>query len=1047
MSTIASLLVRLAADFGDAPTKVRDLNSGMVQLGHSAEEAGQHVDQLGRHVHEAQDPMEGAKEALEEFGKEMLEFGVEALGIASAFEVLKESMEVSAEIESVTVALEAFTGSAEAAVEVVEQLEKLAKSEALNFPEVLPAAQHFMALGFSAEQTTRSIQVAGNAAWALGTSVESVTQRMGMMSMGGQVSARFLRSLGIGIEDLARVMGITGSSAADLEDKVRRAFKFENEEDRLHALQSAMEKFSGLGGKEAETMTGKWIEMKNAMHVAFATLGEDLTGAAKVVMDAVTGMIEAITGLLNVFDIVKGIKDQTGERKIKHIDDDTGHSTEILTMKDLSEGRTAVGRKDYGALAKDVLVPREHEGKSKLGANAADTEASEKALAESNAAQSFALRKTQIDSAAASAKSMVELWRSANATYLANGQMTYSEALANNKYFNEQELQITLDAINKKKALQTSTKGLKEEEKDATLDAQAESARNKSIEANTKLDNAELTRRHKFFESVVKESEAHAVKMHELNDKMIHGVESSAFDMRDVPKEVADTYLADRDKDARAREKSDISTAHDVATSDAQSNRVSQMEAQRAYGLEYTHTLAQQVAYQRQLGELEAAALGIKAQELAVTADASKADAARANAALDLSSTDEEVRAAADLTLKAHADDLKVMEALNAMGNARYDTETKILNLKKQQSVPGQLAAQISAVGQALPATLSGAIVGGLTHRGKGGADVGKEVADAMRNVGKQLFSEVLTSAIKQLVVSLGLNTIAQNLMHVLFGTTAPTQITATVANTAALAAAATATAANTAALAASSAASGAGAAAGAGGGAASVASNAASTAATGAVGSIIGPVIGGVISGVISAAATLIGDAAIVKAVNRTTAAVYSLRASSAASTGGTPGMASDQTPQAPTESSGFFANIASSLLNAFTAADAIPVKLMAINPGIIFASAASLFGFASGGPVPYDMVAKVHGGEHVLNEKQVQGLEPLPDLPAFAQYGGAEQQSGGGAIAAASSSGGVHLSGPMHFHGVQNVRHLMKEIAEVAKNASPGHSPLSSR
>ena len=256
MATVANLLVRLAADFGDTEGKMRGVADAARDMGEGASEAGDKVDELGEHAREGGEAFGGMQEKLVDFGKEMGTMALEAAGLVSALEALKESLEITAEIDSATVALAQFTGSAEDAQDVIESLERIANSEALQFKEVLAASQHFMALGFGAEQTERTMQVAGNAAWALGTSVESVTQRMGMMVNGGMLSGRFLKSLGLQIEDLAKVMGITGKSAEDLEDKVRRAFKFESEESRLKALQDAMEKFAGLGGKEADTLGG-----------------------------------------------------------------------------------------------------------------------------------------------------------------------------------------------------------------------------------------------------------------------------------------------------------------------------------------------------------------------------------------------------------------------------------------------------------------------------------------------------------------------------------------------------------------------------------------------------------------------------------------------------------------------------------------------------------------------------------------------------------------------------------------------------------------------
>ena len=826
MSTIASLLVSLKTDFGDTRGKINEVHDAFDEAGQAAEDAGEKVDRAGKKAKESEGDFSGLQEQIKKLGEEMLKFGTEALAVGSVFEVLKESMEVSAEIESVTVAMTEFTGSASAAADEIEQLESIAHSEALKFPEVLPAAQHFMALGFSAEQTTRTIQVAGNAAWALGTSVESVTQRMGMMAMGGQVSGRFLRSLGISLEDLAGVMGITGKSTADLEDKVRRAFKFEDEEARLGALQAAMDKFGSLGAKEAETLSGKWIEFKNTSHEAFATLGDDLTPIASIFLSLGTFANEATSALLNMLDPLKDIKDTL---------DGIGHTKGMLTLQDLmskeNKQRQQANAKDVEVSAFSTRPVGPWEGQINQETLDKTTEAAmesnkvgsaimpkfkphdikptdvagiavyakqesdaKKSLAESDAAQEYTRNKTRIDSDAASAKAMVELWKSANAAYLATGKETYSEALANSKFYNDQELAITLDAINKKKSSQTSTKGLKEEEKDTTLDAQAAAARARNIEDNQKLDDKEAERQHKLFEGLEKAAEAHAVKMGELNKKMLkelndpNAYDAITQDMKLFWDGMQENERKNIDEQAKLDEKLANAATSRIASFDLSSVKTSQMELQHSYAMEFSHTLEQQVAYQRQLGDLQAKSLDIKAREAAEAAKAVHTTADSLKATADLVTRQGNIDDKAAITaantemLKAKAADLKTTEAIKAAEDARLETAYKIAELIKQQSILGQLQSQVTAAGQSVPASLGGAISGGLMHQGKGGEDIGKQIADAMRNVGKELFGDVLTAAMKQMIESLGLNTLAQNIMHILFGA----NTTATVANTAA---------------------------------------------------------------------------------------------------------------------------------------------------------------------------------------------------------------------------------------------------------------------
>ena len=97
----------------------------------TAEDAGQKVSQAfnagAEGSHELESSLEGVQEKLIELAGEF--FALEK--IADTF---KEAISVDAEIQKTRIALTALTGSASAANDVVEQMERLAKSEAISFP-------------------------------------------------------------------------------------------------------------------------------------------------------------------------------------------------------------------------------------------------------------------------------------------------------------------------------------------------------------------------------------------------------------------------------------------------------------------------------------------------------------------------------------------------------------------------------------------------------------------------------------------------------------------------------------------------------------------------------------------------------------------------------------------------------------------------------------------------------------------------------------------------------------------------------------------------
>jgi predicted Fe-Mo cluster-binding NifX family protein len=107
---------------------------------------------------------------------------------------------------------------------------------------------------------------------------------------------------------------------------------------------------------------------------------------------------------------------------------------------------------------------------------------------------------------------------------------------------------------------------------------------------------------------------------------------------------------------------------------------------------------------------------------------------------------------------------------------------------------------------------------------------------------------------------------------------------------------------------------------------------------------------------------------------------------------------------------------------------------------------------GFATGGPVPHDMIAQVHGGEYVLNKDQVSGRDPLP--PEFMQAGGIVGLSGALAPARLSLAGlptarttNNNSATALHFnvYEARNAKETARQIARLVGNQSGQFSPAS--
>ena len=390
--------------------------------------------------------------------------------------------------------------------------------------------------------------------------------------------------------------------------------------------------------------------------------------------------------------------------------------------------------------------------------------------------------------------------------------------------------------------------------------------------------------------------------------------------------------------------------------------------------------------------------------------DLAQFDAEKGNARIaELQSLQKIAEAAGDET-KAAQYSLQLERERAAITNQQYAAESAILELKQKQSVMGQLQGQLQQIGSQIPGQLGGALAGGIMS-GNPGKAIGQEIRGALQGIGQQLLGTVFQAAIQQLVVSLGLYTLANTVLQALF----PVQQGATAGLIAALGL-------NTAAVSAQAASGAVGAGVGAAGAVAGIAGSAASAASGGLLGSVI--------SGAISAAGSLVSAFLIVRAVNNTTAAVNALRSSGF--------KVSKKAKEGDTEGE-----------KVSSGSDVVRVDIVAISAatnglggGLLggVKKIGKLLGFADGGLPPL-------GVPSIVGERGPEMF--IPDqagriVPNHMLMGGA----GLSFPSASSNSGGINI-GSITANGVNNPREFVREVARqlpaYLKSTNPKYSPAS--
>ena len=471
---------------------------------------------------------EAAAEA-ESSSNELLKTLLGFAGIALTLEGLKGAVEecfgAFALEERATEALAALTGSTKGAESSIEQLKVQAVKLALPIDELIRADQRMTAFGFDTAKIPAILEATANASRATGISFEQASSSISRIALSGMVSARYLMTLGLSTDALGKAMGVAS-------DQVTKAFKALDASSRLDVLATAMAKYRGLAEVTASDLTGSWQNMKTEAEFAFEEIGKQLAPLAHAFMDwakeiipevkgivggiiefgremmnlpkvvtvalgaiavawAANPMVAAAIGLFQLALAMEGAKEaEAGAAAQTKQYNDSMASTYVVLKRQFT---------DYPEFTKRLQSYRDEldQGvKSELQYNQAIAALSSEfgklhpvKLPDSAGTAKpkpvpYDQQKIEIDADAAHQKSLLEQTRTAYEADAKARGLSEQQMLEQLMEFNAEELLITETAIKRKLDLQ---KGAKEEEKDLTLNAQLQAARDKDASDDIKL--------------------------------------------------------------------------------------------------------------------------------------------------------------------------------------------------------------------------------------------------------------------------------------------------------------------------------------------------------------------------------------------------------------------------------------------------------------------------------------------------------------------------------------------------------------------------------
>jgi tape measure domain-containing protein len=229
--------------------------------------------------------------------------GIAAAAMAAlATGAIAAGIEFNALGEQSQVAFETLLGSAEAANQMIKDLQKTARDTPYEFVGLQNSAKLLLAMGFAANQIQPALLVLGDAVAAIGGNEETlkgVTLAIGQMLTKGKISAEEMNQLaerGIAAWDL--MSESLGKSKAELM-KMAENGKFLASEGLPALLEGLQKRYAGAMEEQSKTFIGMTNILKDSLTITLGDLTKSLFG----------GLVDDMGLLIKRFDELRASGD------------------------------------------------------------------------------------------------------------------------------------------------------------------------------------------------------------------------------------------------------------------------------------------------------------------------------------------------------------------------------------------------------------------------------------------------------------------------------------------------------------------------------------------------------------------------------------------------------------------------------------------------------------------------------------------------------------------------------------------------------------------
>lgn len=259
-------------------------------------------------------------EATSRLGREIKGALAGVFSIYGARAFLSTLIRITGEFELERASLGAMLGDLNKAEAVISKIKGLAVDSPFRFNELTRYAKQLSAFSVPAEELYETTKMLADVSAGLGVGMDRMVLAYGQVR-----SAAFLRGqevrqfteAGIPILDMLakKFQQIEGTlvSAGEVFDRISaREVPFEMVAEIFKDMTSEGGEFFNMQEVQAETLKGKWENLKDAYEMMVAEMGEKSSGALKGGIDAVRNLLnnwekvaEAIKGLIVLFGVYK----------------------------------------------------------------------------------------------------------------------------------------------------------------------------------------------------------------------------------------------------------------------------------------------------------------------------------------------------------------------------------------------------------------------------------------------------------------------------------------------------------------------------------------------------------------------------------------------------------------------------------------------------------------------------------------------------------------------------------------------------------------------